>query len=96
MIFGAVINENLKDEIVVTVIATGFSEVEQARPASRPNFGQTRPQANPNPVKREAPKREERETYSQEPSRSSQSGSQNNQDEALDIPTFLRNRNRRR
>ena len=96
MIFGSVINENLKDEIVVTVIATGFSEVEQARPASRPSFGQTRPQANPNPVKREAPKREERETYSQEPSRSSQSGSQNNQDEALDIPTFLRNRNRRR
>lgn len=96
MIFGSVINENLKDEIVVTVIATGFSEVEQARPASRPSFGQTRPQANPNPVKREAPKREERETYSQEPSRSSQSVSQNNQDEALDIPTFLRNRNRRR
>src|SRR3954453_19652635 len=49
MIFGSVINENLKDEIVVTVIATGFSEMEQSRPASRPNFGQTRPQANPNP-----------------------------------------------
>ncbi len=95
MIFGSVINENLKDEIVVTVIATGFSEIEQPRPAARPNFGQTRPQANPNPVKREAPKREERETYTQEPSRSNQS-SQNNQDEALDIPTFLRNRNRRR
>ncbi|NEU35214.1 cell division protein FtsZ, partial [bacterium LRH843] len=26
MIFGSVINENLKDEIVVTVIATGFSD----------------------------------------------------------------------
>ena len=26
MIFGSVINENLKDEIVVTVIATGFNE----------------------------------------------------------------------
>ena len=26
MIFGSVINENLKDEIVVTVIATGFKE----------------------------------------------------------------------
>lgn len=96
MIFGSVINENLKDEIVVTVIATGFSEMEQSRPAARPNFGQTRPQANPNPVKREAPKREERETYSQEPSRSNQSANQGNQDEALDIPTFLRNRNRRR
>lgn len=96
MIFGSVINENLKDEIVVTVIATGFSEVEQARPAARPNFGQSRPAANPNPVKREAPKREERETYTQEPSRSNQTANQGNQDEALDIPTFLRNRNRRR
>ncbi|KMY45083.1 cell division protein FtsZ [Bacillus sp. FJAT-27916] len=96
MIFGSVINENLKDEIVVTVIATGFSEVEQARPAARPNFGQSRPAANPNPVKREAPKREERETYAQEPSRSNQTSNQGNQDEALDIPTFLRNRNRRR
>lgn len=28
MIFGSIINENLKDEIVVTVIATGFDEVE--------------------------------------------------------------------
>ncbi len=28
MIFGSVINENLKDEIVVTVIATGFDEAE--------------------------------------------------------------------
>lgn len=96
MIFGSVINENLKDEIVVTVIATGFSEVEQARPTARPNFGQSRPAANPNPVKREAPKREERETYAQEPSRSNQTSNQGNQDEALDIPTFLRNRNRRR
>ncbi len=26
MIFGSVINENLKDEIIVTVIATGFNE----------------------------------------------------------------------
>ena len=29
MIFGAVINENLKDEIIVTVIATGFEEAAQ-------------------------------------------------------------------
>ena len=28
MIFGAVINENLKDEILVTVIATGFDEAK--------------------------------------------------------------------
>jgi cell division protein FtsZ len=30
MIFGSIINENLKDEIVVTVIATGFDEVDSA------------------------------------------------------------------
>src|SRR5699024_1914156 len=30
VIFGSVINENLKDEIVVTVIATGFDEKRQA------------------------------------------------------------------
>ncbi|KQL58159.1 MULTISPECIES: cell division protein FtsZ [Bacillaceae] len=36
MIFGSVINENLKDEIVVTVIATGFEEAER-KPQSRPS-----------------------------------------------------------
>lgn len=41
MIFGAVINEELKDEIMVTVIATGFEEQEQARPA-KPQFQRTR------------------------------------------------------
>jgi cell division GTPase FtsZ len=34
MIFGSVINESLKDEIVVTVIATGFNP-GQAAPAAR-------------------------------------------------------------
>ena len=33
MIFGSVINENLKDEIVVTVIATGFNENDLTQPA---------------------------------------------------------------
>lgn len=42
MIFGAVINENYKDEIVVTVIATGFehkaspSQAQNRRPAGQP------------------------------------------------------------
>jgi cell division protein FtsZ len=87
MIFGSVINENLKDEIVVTVIATGFNEVESAPRQTRPSFGQSRPMAAAPSVKRET-KREE----INEPVRSN-----NNQaEEALDIPTFLRNRNRRR
>ncbi|PLT34294.1 cell division protein FtsZ [Bacillus sp. V5-8f] len=92
MIFGSVINENLKDEIVVTVIATGFNETEiQPRQTSRPSFGQSRPQPQAQPVKREA----KREDINNEPVRgSSNAGSQ--ADDALDIPAFLRNRNRRR
>ncbi|CAH0171613.1 MULTISPECIES: cell division protein FtsZ [Peribacillus] len=95
MIFGSVINENLKDEIVVTVIATGFNEVEASiRPTGRPTLGQqqqSRPQTQQTPqsnVKREV-KREE--VNEQPPARNTNQG-----DEALDIPTFLRNRNRRR
>ncbi|MGE7608566.1 cell division protein FtsZ [Peribacillus frigoritolerans] len=94
MIFGSVINENLKDEIVVTVIATGFNEVEASiRPTGRPTLGQQqqpRPQTQQTPqsnVKREV----KREEVNEQPARNANQG-----DEALDIPTFLRNRNRRR
>ncbi|MEH7122948.1 cell division protein FtsZ [Bacillus sp. JJ1532] len=88
MIFGSVINENLNDEIVVTVIATGFNEeIPQPKPSSRPTFGQPKPAINQ--VKRE-PKREE---VSHEPVRNNYT---QQTDDALDIPTFLRNRNRRR
>jgi cell division protein FtsZ len=87
MIFGSVINENLKDEIIVTVIATGFNEEAVQPKVTRPSFGQAKPQTSN--VKRE-PKREE---APQEPVRGNNNVSQ---EEALDIPTFLRNRNRRR
>ncbi|NHC39605.1 cell division protein FtsZ [Bacillus sp. MM2020_1] len=87
MIFGSVINEALKDEIIVTVIATGFKEEGTQPKATRPTFGQAKPPMGN--VKREQPKREE---VQQEPVRHSQVS----QEETLDIPTFLRNRNRRR
>ncbi len=86
MIFGSVINDNLKDEIIVTVIATGFNEEVMQPKVARPSFGQVKPPIGN--VKRE-PKREE---VPQEPVRNTN----NSQEEALDIPTFLRNRNRRR
>lgn len=91
MIFGSVINENLNDEIVVTVIATGFNEETvqpkpQAAPA-RPQYGQPKPAVAA--VKRE-PKREE---IVHEPARTNHV---QQPEETLDIPTFLRNRNRRR
>jgi cell division protein FtsZ len=87
MIFGSVINETLKDEIIVTVIATGFKEESTQPKATRPTFGQAKPTIGN--AKREQPKREE---VQQEPVRHTQGS----QEETLDIPTFLRNRNRRR
>lgn len=87
MIFGSVINETLKDEIIVTVIATGFNEESSQPKMTRPAFGQAKP--NIGTVKREQPKREE---VQQEPVRNTSVS----QEDALDIPTFLRNRNRRR
>jgi cell division protein FtsZ len=86
MIFGSVINETLKDEIIVTVIATGFNE-EVAQPkVTRPSFGQVKTSVTP--VKRE----HKREEAQQEPVRNTNVS----QEDALDIPTFLRNRNKRR
>lgn len=89
MIFGSVINEDLNDEIVVTVIATGFNEeVVQVKQQARPSFGQQKPNVM-GTVKRE----QKREEISHEPVRNTQS---QQTEETLDIPTFLRNRNRRR
>ena len=96
MIFGSVINENLKDEIVVTVIATGFSESEAPlRQASRPSFGQQQPRPQVAPSQ-PGIKREVKQELPEQPVRNSNSNSNHQADEALDIPTFLRNRNKRR
>jgi cell division protein FtsZ len=86
MIFGSVINETLKEEIIVTVIATGFNEEASHQKVTRPSFNQQK--VAPGVTKRE-PKREE---VQQEQTRSTSVL----QDDALDIPTFLRNRNRNR
>jgi cell division protein FtsZ len=88
MIFGSVINENLKDEIVVTVIATGFiEEIAQPKPL-RPSFGQAQKPVQPS-AKREIKKEEPQ--IEQPRTNIPQQG-----EDTLDIPTFLRNRNRRR
>lgn len=90
MIFGSVINENLNDEIIVTVIATGFSDdVAQQRPQN------TRPMGNVRNVQtqQQSPIRErvqEQPVQQQEPQRQV-----HQQEEMLDIPTFLRNRRNR-
>ncbi|SEB17392.1 cell division protein FtsZ [Thalassobacillus cyri] len=96
VIFGSVINENLKDEIVVTVIATGFDEAQlsQNQPKQqRPALGQMGGGVN---NQQQQPERMERrrEEPRQQDMPSQQRGNQ--EEDTLDIPTFLRNRNRRR
>ncbi|MCI4125990.1 cell division protein FtsZ [Bacillus haynesii] len=87
MIFGSVINENLKDEIVVTVIATGFIEQDQDATKPQRSLNQGLKQHHHQPAPKREPKREE-------PSMPHRSPSQPAED-TLDIPTFLRNRNKR-
>ncbi|WP_458413977.1 cell division protein FtsZ [Schinkia sp. CFF1] len=92
MIFGSVINENLKDEIVVTVIATGFKETvlnKQSQPI-RPNaVGNNRIGVVPNRLARKEEPVQQVETHVN-------NNAQLNVEDTLDIPTFLRNRNRNR
>ncbi|MRH42172.1 cell division protein FtsZ [Aquibacillus halophilus] len=85
VIFGSVINEELKDEIVVTVIATGFVETQATNPAQP----KQRPVATANQHSGER-KRDDarREAPTQQKVKQ--------EEDTLDIPTFLRNRNRRR
>ncbi|MCM3637951.1 cell division protein FtsZ [Sporosarcina luteola] len=96
MIFGSVINDGLKDEILVTVIATGFSEeqLSPSKPSRNPGFGAAR-QREPQPVQQQPShtRREEPQQHFQQPEPTrQQQGHQ--QEDALDIPTFLRNRRR--
>ncbi|WP_445488400.1 cell division protein FtsZ [Niallia sp. 03133] len=92
MIFGSVINEELKDEIVVTVIATGFNTEVPISPSPRPSFGGVKP--NNTPANSREVKREEQQQPTTKETTRRDSVPQG--EETLDIPTFLRNRNRRR
>lgn len=86
MIFGSVINENLKDEIVVTVIATGFEENELVNSSrtltQKPVKSNTLKQSN-DEVKTETRGGQQPKPSTAEPT------------DTLDIPTFLRNRRNR-
>lgn len=92
MIFGSVINENLKDEIIVTVIATGFTEEAlQQRGPARPTINATR-QAAP---QQQAPVREQRQEVHVQQEQPRQNQQNYAQDDMLEVPAFLRNRKNR-
>jgi cell division protein FtsZ len=92
VIFGSVINENLKEEIVVTVIATGFDETKKEEPQIRQRPVMNHNQHAATKQHDEAPR--EREMPQHRPQQQQQRPKP--EEETLDIPTFLRNRNRRR
>ncbi|RKL68917.1 cell division protein FtsZ [Salipaludibacillus neizhouensis] len=95
MIFGSVINENLKDEIVVTVIATGFEMEQQQQPkerapSSRASLGQQRSSQPSSQTRTETASTQEK------PKPTSNQPQQSEEElDTLDIPTFLRNRRNR-
>jgi cell division protein FtsZ len=89
MIFGSVINENLNEEIVITVIATGFEQPEE-RPSQQQSRSSRMQTAKPSKPLISS-KREEKQYEQRSPSHPPEES-----EDTLDIPTFLRNRNRRK
>jgi cell division protein FtsZ len=91
LIFGAVIDPNMKDAVRITVIATGFERTGVPRRiAETPANEQPRHSVQSHPVNVEAPIQAPAPTSRPAP-REFQPRSFNTED--LDIPTFLRNRN---
>ncbi|STY45564.1 Cell division protein FtsZ [Listeria grayi] len=93
MIFGSVINDELKDELIVTVIATGFDESKQA--AQRSNQA-TRSNNNAQPIQVNRPNyatQDNQEPKGEQPKRHEEQVDPAND---VDVPAFIRNRNRRK
>ena len=81
-IFGSVINENLSDEVIVTVIATGFDKKQAPAQVKEPVFSNGAPTRRATPVKEEY--------HAPEVLDSDDSSSD---DGDFDLPPFLRERN---
>jgi len=91
VIFGSVINESLKEEIVVTVIATGFEDAK-----TNPQQGRKRPGATQQQHAGVASNSETKREHTTSASNEVNEPILRQEEDTLDIPTFLRNRNRRR
>ena len=83
-IFGSVINENLNDEVIVTVIATGFDKAKKAIPEPIHN--------TPSPTTRRIPIREDF-TYQPEILVDDDSDIDGTSNVDIEMPSFLRDRN---
>jgi len=100
-IFGSVINENLNDEVIVTVIATGFDKKKTPEPiysngANSNNNNNNQPV--PNNIgsvqgQRRSIPREEYTSYQPESLVEDETGDGNGDGGDYEVPSFLRNRN---
>ena len=98
MIFGTVINPELQDEIVVTVIATGFEDKpsSQGRKATSTGFGSSVNSSSSN-QSHATPKEDSFATNTSTSSQSSEGVSERSHStKDDDIPSFIRNREERR
>lgn len=97
MIFGSVINENLKDEIIVTVIATGFDDQAILNPTNQIGKGVGQKRVRPTqPAGNQAPQATQpaEKIISQQEEETQRVVPVSNDE--LDVPAFIRNRNRSR
>ncbi|MDN3016353.1 cell division protein FtsZ [Paenibacillus sp. BSR1-1] len=96
MIFGSIINDSLKEEIMITVIATGFDDKERTRLNTASNLLGTKPSSQRETIKEQKANEESQPENGRHDNGRHDNGRQwMEPEETLDIPTFLRNRNRR-
>ncbi|MFZ0447465.1 MAG: cell division protein FtsZ [Bacillus sp. (in: firmicutes)] len=91
MIFGSIINESLKNKIIVTVVATGFDalDIPSLNPSQTPSIDKV-------PKRRREIEKPMQQVYQQRREEVSPlSGFNRKVDDSLDTPAFLRNRKRR-
>jgi len=90
IIFGAVIDENMKDKIKVTIIATGFKDKQfDKRQKTEKDLAEEKkeqPEIKTNEIKKAA----EREKIFPELKETTKNIRFSEEDDILDIPTFLR------
>lgn len=88
-IFGSVINENLSDEVIVTVIATGFDKKKPPVQVQEPVF------SNVSQTRRSTPVIDDKSGYATKPEllNNNNDDDQGDSGDIYDLPPFLRERN---
>lgn len=91
IIFGATINENMHDQIRITVVATGFDQTKQR--LQQFVIQQPQPQVTQTPLT-STPAANDQQQSQQQPTQSNQDDQKKeNPEDEWDIPAFLRQRN---